>query len=236
MKQYWQRFAAKIDSRNQRERTLIFIMAIVVSLALVNTALFDPLRAKAKRLSQEAAQQREQLADLGAKIQAARQTGKIDPDAPLRVRLAAVKQGLEQAAIELKGTQESLVPPDRMARLLEDMLSQNHNLKLVSLSTLPVSGVLEKPEEKGEKAKTSGPVPTQKAKAESETAPAIYKHGVEITVAGSYADLAQYLAALEKLPWHMYWGKAEMHVEEYPRVVLKVTLYTLSMEQTWLSV
>jgi MSHA biogenesis protein MshJ len=59
---------------------------------------------------------------------------------------------------------------------------------------------------------------------------------VEITVAGSYADLTLYLDALEKLSWQMYWGKAEMRVEEYPRVTLTITLYTLSMEKTWLSV
>ena len=225
MKQYWHRFAAKIDTRNQRERALIFVMLIVVLLVLVNALFFDPLVAKMKRLGQEIGQQHQQLADTATKIQVTESGGPSDPDAPARVRLAVVEQKLAQTAAALQSTQQSLVAPDKMARVLEDMLTQNHNLKLVALKTLPVSGVLDTPESK--------PATDKPAKA---AGPSIYKHGVEITVSGSYADLTQYLDALEKLPWHMFWGKAEMRVEEYPRVTLTITLYTLSMEKTWLSV
>jgi MSHA biogenesis protein MshJ len=34
----------------------------------------------------------------------------------------------------------------------------------------------------------------------------------------------------------MFWGKAEMRIEAYPRITLTITLYTLSMDKTWLSV
>jgi MSHA biogenesis protein MshJ len=46
----------------------------------------------------------------------------------------------------------------------------------------------------------------------------------------------QYLTEVEQLPTQMYWGKAEMKVETYPSVVLTVTVYTLSMEKTWLKI
>jgi MSHA biogenesis protein MshJ len=64
----------------------------------------------------------------------------------------------------------------------------------------------------------------------------IYKHGVKITVRGSYADLLQYLTALEKLPTQMFWGVAKMDVVKHPTVELTLTLYTLSLEKTWLQV
>ena len=64
----------------------------------------------------------------------------------------------------------------------------------------------------------------------------MYKHGVQITVRGSYADLLQYLTALEKLPTRMFWGVAKMKVVQHPSVELTLTLYTLSLDKTWLQV
>ena len=64
----------------------------------------------------------------------------------------------------------------------------------------------------------------------------MYKHGVQITVRGSYADLTQYMAALENLPTRMFWGMAKMNVVQYPTSELTLTLYTLSLDKTWLQV
>jgi MSHA biogenesis protein MshJ len=64
----------------------------------------------------------------------------------------------------------------------------------------------------------------------------LYKHGVEITVRGSYADLLQYLNTLEHLPTQMFWGVARLNVVEYPSAELKLTLYTLSLDKIWLQV
>lgn len=226
MKQYWERYSALLNARNARERALIFVMVLVVALALLNALLLDPLLARKKRLSFDASQQQTQIQQLQAQIGGILAGGKADPDAATRIRLAALNQKLEQNRALLQGVQQSLVPPEKMARLLEDVLTQNRNLRLVSFRTLPVSGVLEKP--------AAAAVP---GAGEKEPAgPAIYKHGVEIALSGSYAELTQYLDTMEKLPWRMIWGKAEMRVEEYPRATLTITLYTLSMDKAWMAI
>jgi MSHA biogenesis protein MshJ len=226
VKQYWERYAAQFNARNSRERALIFVMVLVVAWSLVSALLLDPLLAKKKGLTQEASQQQAQIQQLQAQIGAILSGGRLDPDAATRVRLAALNQKLAQSRAALQGVQQSLVPPEKMARLLEDVLTQNRNLKLVSLKTLPLSGVLEKP------ADAALPKSAEKEPA----GPAIYKHGVEIAVSGSYAELAQYLDTMEKLPWQMIWGKAEMRAQEYPLVTLTITLYTLSMDKTWMAI
>lgn len=234
MKQQWQRLAAKLDARNQRERALIFVMVLVVVASLLDTLLLTPMRAKKKAAMQEVATQQEQLQTLRSQIQAAMSGGKIDPDASTRVQLAGLEQKLAQSRGALQSVQQGLVPPDKMARLLQDVLTQNHGLKLVSLKTLPVSNVVEI----AESAPAAATQASQGKAVEPPKAsgPAIYKHGVEVSVSGSYAELTQYLDTLEKLPWRMFWGKAEMRVEAYPRITLTITLYTLSMDKTWLSV
>lgn len=233
MKQQWQRLAAKIDTRNPRERALIFVMVLVVVASLLNALMLTPLLAKKKKSQQEVASQQEKINLLRSQIQASMSAGKVDPDVPTRIQLAGLEQKLAQSRSDLQSLQQSLVPPEQMGRLLEDVLKQNRALKLVSLKTLPVSNVLDAPanvpanKQASDKKSAEAPLPT---------APAIYKHGVEIVVSGSYPELTLYLEALEKLSWRMYWGKAEMRVDEYPRTLLTITLFTLSMDKTWMAI
>ncbi|MBZ0105776.1 MAG: type II secretion system protein M [Sulfuricella denitrificans] len=226
MKKHWERYAAMLNARNSRERALIFFMVLVVAWSLLSALLTDPLLGRKKRLTQDINLQQTQIQQLQTQIQSVISGGQPDPDAATRIRLAALNQRLAQSHEALLNVQQNLVPSEKMAHLLEDVLSQNRNLKLVSLKTLPVSGVLEAPTDA-----------TQPKTGESKpSGPEIFKHGVEISVSGSYAELTQYLDTLEKLPWRMIWGKAEMRVEEYPVVTLTITLYTLSMDKTWMAI
>jgi len=63
----------------------------------------------------------------------------------------------------------------------------------------------------------------------------VYKHGVEIVVQGSYLDLLAYVSRLERQPWQMYWGRTVVSAE-YPKVMVALTLYTLSLDKSWLVV
>jgi len=48
--------------------------------------------------------------------------------------------------------------------------------------------------------------------------------------------MLNYLAALEKMPAQMFWGEISFSVDKYPDAVLTLTLYTLSLDKTWLTV
>ena len=64
----------------------------------------------------------------------------------------------------------------------------------------------------------------------------VYKHGIELTVEGNYLDLLSYQARLEKLPWRMFFARTSVNSIDYPKVLMTVTLYTLSLEEAWLVV
>ena len=66
--------------------------------------------------------------------------------------------------------------------------------------------------------------------------PALYRHGVELTLEGGWSDLLAYLQALETMPRRVLWGGVSMKVEQYPKVVLTVRLYTLSLDRGWLEI
>ncbi|MDL2353629.1 MAG: hypothetical protein QFF03_00065, partial [Pseudomonadota bacterium] len=62
----------------------------------------------------------------------------------------------------------------------------------------------------------------------------LYRHGVELTVRGNYLDMVNYMDALEAMPTQLFWGRAELHVDEYPNARLALTLYTLSLDKKWM--
>ena len=217
------KFAAKVDGMSLRERALIFAAAAFLLVSMINSLFLEPLLAKQKKISDQVVQQQEKMKETQAQIALLLQAKQSDANSPQRERIRVLRQQINEGNAYLKNRRDKLVPPEKMADLLERVLSKNDRLKLVALNTLPVSPLIEPP---GDAA------PGQNAGLENQ----IYKHGVTITVRGNYADLLQYLTALEKLPTQMYWGVAKMDVVKHPVVELTLTLYTLSLDKTWLQV
>jgi MSHA biogenesis protein MshJ len=225
LKQYRDR----IDAMSLRERILIFVMLAGVLVALVMTSAIDPLTAKQKQLSLTLVQTQAQTQALEAQMQALAEASRLDPDAPNKQRLALLEARRKNAYAELANVKQGLVAPERMTQVLRDLLGKNPRLKLVAIKTLPATPLIEggKPAEPG--AKSGIKVPTA-------TDLGLYKHGVEISVEGSYADVTAYLTELEHMPWHVYWGGASLSAQGTPVSRLTLTVYTLSLDKTWLSV
>jgi len=222
MKRYWDLARAKIDGMSLRERALIFLAAAFVLVAAADTALLAPLLEKQKALSAQVVQQQEKTKELQAQMQALMQARSDNERSPLRARLEQLGRQLQEQEGYLQSRSERMVEPDRMAGLLEQVLNRNGKLRLVELKTLPVSPLLEKHRS-----------PAADAPAAQKQ---IFKHGIQVTVRGGYLDMLRYLAALEEMPERMFWGEIGMSVEKYPDAVLTLTLYTLSMDKTWLTV
>ncbi|MDD5058411.1 MAG: agglutinin biogenesis protein [Sideroxydans sp.] len=221
MKERWEALVAKVDGMSLRERALIFAALAFAAVSLINSFLLDPLLAQQKSLSEQVRQQQEKMKENQAQFGALLQAKQADEKAPERARIRQLREQLAQGDAYLKEKQGRLVPPEKMALLLEQVLSKNTRLQLVALDTLPASLFIE-PTADGVKAAVMDKQ--------------IYKHGVKITVRGSYADLLLYLTALEKLPTQMFWGMAKMNVVKYPDAELTLTLYTLSLDKIWLQV
>lgn len=228
MRQRLQQLGERIDALSPRERLMVLAMLAAVLLFLMNLLLFDPFFLQQKQLSQRIAEQRQETRTLELQIQALTSATANDPNAPQRERLAALKKELAEFERFLRDRQADLVPPERIAQLLRDVLERNERLQLVSLATLPTKSLSELLSPSGTKAQ--GPAPGEGGLSH------IYRHGVEITVRGSYAELLRYVAALEELPWRMYWAKARLSVDAYPASQLTLTLYTLSLDPVWLVV
>ena len=82
----------------------------------------------------------------------------------------------------------------------------------------------------------AAPVQAVEAKAPVKVADGLFKHGVEITLEGSYQELAAYLERLEQAKPKLLWSSVSLSAENHPRLVLTLTVYSLSLERAWLIV
>jgi MSHA biogenesis protein MshJ len=215
----------KVDALTLRERVILFVLLLAGIWALMDAVLLGPQDRARQAAQQKLTQARSQLADAAQTLtQFANQP---DPDAAARQRLDSARQSLNAGLQSATRLQARLVAPKDMVRVLEGMLAEQPGLAVSNLTTLA-------PEAVGlpaaAKYPTAGAPPTKPAEA------ALYKHGVKLTLVGNYAALTQYMEKLERLPVGFYWARAELDASGHPAISLTLTLYTLSLEKTWLTV
>jgi MSHA biogenesis protein MshJ len=243
MKPYWQKFSARIDAMSLRERVLIFIMAAVALVVLVNMLLLDRQFARQQQLSQRITAEQAQISAIQADIQQKVRQHATDPDAAVRQQLAHAQRQSAQLRGALQQTQQALVAPEKMPALLEAILKRDGRLRLISMKTLPMSTLGATPAvgagKTGSDAATALPsvasVPAGPGATAEGGVASIYRHGVEITVAGTYPDMLHYMTQLEAMPWQLYWGEARLQAESYPQALLTLTLFTLSLDKKWMN-
>ena len=215
MTQSWRKLEQRFARLTRRERGILLIGGLALIL-IVGYSLVDSMLARQQMLSKQISQANADTAMAKAQSQVIVRQLAEDPDARARARIAALSEEAHDLDAQMQGINRGLVPPQRMAEILEKMLTRDSRVKLVKLKTLPVSYLIERKE------------PSKGAN--------VYKHGIEITLQGRYLDMLNYLDRLEALPWQMFWAQAQMDARNYPAVRIKVTVFTLSLDKEWLVV
>ncbi|MFS2218732.1 hypothetical protein ACCD08_29905, partial [Telluria sp. Tellsp104] len=139
MKRRWLQFTARVEALQPRERIMAFGAAVVVLVFLANTFVFGPMSRKEAALRSTLQQQTITIGGIAADIEGKARAYGNDPNEALRKHLGELRAETARTSDELRTMQKGLVPPERIAPLLEAILRANGRLKLVSLKTLPVS-------------------------------------------------------------------------------------------------
>ncbi len=227
MKQAWEKLARRFDALKPRERVMVFAAGVAIIAGLGFVLAIDGALARHKILAANAEKHRIDLAQLQKQNAELSRLLNQDADAEARKRIDDLRRQLGGFDTELRSVQQGLVPPNRMVKVLEDMLSRDSHVRLVKLRTLPVAALMEP---------AGVPVDDTAVKPPVASKNLVYKHGMELTVEGNYLDLLAYQARLEKLPWRMFFARTSVNAIDYPRVLMTIKLYTLSLEEAWLVV
>ncbi len=252
----WAQWAAKFAGKSRRERAIVAAALVFGGGILIFNFAIDPQLRTARNASRAEAAARAELAQQQA-LMAVLKTQSADPDADNRRRLDQVRRELATVGGRLAAFEAGMVPPAKMQAFLERLLAKNHAIELLGLKTLPVSLVgTPAPTQKIElPAPAAAPTVAQitaqmnaqmaaepgrenppRAQGGAPQAEGIYQHGIEIRLAGNYNDLLNYLTDIEGMPQRLMWNSLSFTVDRYPRNVMVLRVYTLSLDRNWLIV
>lgn len=226
LRRRWDALYARYSALSRREQVLVAVLLVLGPALTLKALVADPQWARARALEKSLATQRAALGDLKALALVQRTQLASDPDAPKKAELAALTADRDKLDGQVAELGSTLVRPEQMNLLLERLLAHHAGLRLVSLKTLAPASALK-------------PVAPVDGKANADKPEAriydLYRHGVEIRLEGSYAELQSYLEQLERMPQRVLWERLDYRVIDYPRAEMTLTVFTLSPERTWLA-
>ncbi len=218
--------AARIDALTLRERGFVIAGVLAVTYIVWTGAIMQPMELRQRDLNGNQERSAAEIAGLSAQAQAMMQQSKDDPNAIHRAELDALKKELARLNEELSGTTEHLVSPGQMARVLQAVLQEAGGLQLQKVSSLGSSPLV--PEDAASAA--------AEETVESETAPVrkAYKHGMKMQLQGGFFGVLDFLRKMEQLEWKFFWEAVDFRVVDYPDATVEITVFTVSLEPTWI--
>lgn len=234
----WRALKRRFDQRSQRERVLMIAAAAGLVLALADALWLGPALADFKAANQQRrsvqlalASMQDSLPQVQARATALAQAHQAE--------LTQWRQRVREGDTQLRSHEEALVGSDRMVELLEQLLARHGEVRVRAMRSLGRSDLLAAATagQAGAIAAITAAPPADAASANAgPVSPTLYRHGVELELEGGFADLLAYLQAMEALPQRVLWGSVALKVQQHPRSVLTLRVYTLSRDRHWLEI
>ena len=219
------RLCRQFDGRARRERLLLIGAAVALVWMAADQLWLTPAfkdwsSARSRLATADAAvlSLRDEVAARGSASRAAEEQQ--------RLQITQLRERVGQGDATLRAFGASLVSASDMVPMLDGLLGKVGGLRMRTVQSLGRSEVGSPPPA----AAASAPATTTAA------SPPLYRHGVEIVVEGRYADVVNYVRAIEAMPQRVLWGGLQLQVEQYPKVVVTLRLYTLSPARGWLEI
>jgi len=228
-------YVQKLDALTRRERLMAFAAGAALILFIGYELGIGPALDRRNRLAASIAEQKSQIVAATAQRTELERLLKQDPDVAVRDRIAARRKQIAEIDTQLSRLQRTLVPPERMGAVLEQLVGSDGRVRILRLRNLPAAPLVEKDGGQTAPAATNTPALAIAGSERPDGNRHVYKHGVQVLIEGPYLDLLAYVARLEKQPWQVYWGRAVL-TADYPQAQVELTLYTLSLDKAWLVV
>lgn len=192
MKQQWQQLAVRIDAMQLRERVFLFLAIIISCLALADTLWLSPAQTVHKQTTQRFAAQGVELQRLRDELKSVVQP--VDANKTVRDDIAAVNLRLDAINQEIKAVAPLAEGGPAIEQALVQFLRRQEGLTLLRTATIKQDGANSTP------AATAAPVAPN----------TLSRRGLELSVAGPYADLVRYVRTLENALPTLRWGALQL--------------------------
>ena len=214
----WQELNVWFSARAARERLVVLFAALVLFSYGWQLLVRDSLTAFIATQTLRSTQLSQQQSLLQAQYDDLSRIAEADPNALLKQTIGRLSAQNERLDFEIEALSGKLVLPAEMAGVLSRVMADQPGVTLVGMTNRPPESLF---------FRTSG----------DENSPlVIYKHGIELTLQGSYLDVLRYLAAIENLGVRFFWESVEYEVKAYPLGEVAIEVFTLSTQEQLLDV
>lgn len=193
MKRWWTVIAARVDALSLRERVFLFLTLLVLCMLLANVLWLTPAQNLHRQITQRFAAQDVELQTLREELK--NTSGETGQARQMRDELAQMRERLAAVNAEIATIPQAKEDETPLSKVLVHFLRRHEGLVLVRTATLA-------PETRS----TQGAAATTSVK----------RQGLELTVAGSYAELTRYVQTLEKALPALRWGAMKVNSENQP--------------------
>lgn len=229
----WKLASLWYAKRPKREKLILAVAGLAVVWAVADAVWLTPALRMVKLYDGQLRQKETEVTQLETQRTALLEAVRLK-EAELKRELTVARTDYANVTTQLAEFEKALVPARQMAEFLRSLLPPA-GVEIVALKTLPPTPLIVRPG-KPDEAKAKDVKAKDDTAAKSSPAANIYRHGMEITLAGNYDGLLAYLTRLEQSPQKVLWGTLELKVEKHPRNELTLVLYTLSLDPSWLVV
>jgi MSHA biogenesis protein MshJ len=190
MKRWWSVLAARIDALSLRERVFLFATLLVLCMLLADVLWLAPVQAVHTQLSQRLTAQAVELQRLREELRTT--SGETGPGRQMREELARLRARTHVVNQEIEALPRADADETPLSKVLVHFLRRHEGLVLVRTATLAADG-----------------------RANDAAAP-FKRQGLELTVAGSYAELTRYVQTLERALPALRWGAMKVESQKQP--------------------
>lgn len=204
--------SGRYDSLSLRERVLVFATMLAITLAIWYGTLMQPLsaRAEANKATIDKLQRSTSNANSALENQVLQMAGAGNA---VQAQLVDASRRLAEIDASLDEHAAQLIDPAEMAQILEEVLTEQTDLRLIRIRNL---------------------APEMLTTGDEESPVTLYRHGLEIEVEGDYLACVDYLTEIEALPWRLYWQAFDLSVLTYPENRIRIEVSTLSLAEEWI--
>ncbi len=206
--------AEKINALSLRERSII-ILTVVILLGFVwwNTFALSMLE-KTKKLNQQSKNLETEIIAINTTASAIQNRIANGALKEKQQRLAQLKQELKKINELLEAKTQSLIDPDEMFDLMQQLIFSESRLKLLSMKRKQVEAVFSKHMDENPQ-------------------PVIYRHVMQMSFEGKFEDILRYIKKLELLKWKLIWDRINLKTSDYPIITVNIEISTLSDTKYW---
>lgn len=219
LKQLINQLQEKIDALSLRERAILFLAISFVLYSSVDYLLLTPLELKQQKMLEQIQSIQAENGLLESQALTIINRYRSDPDLAERQQLAQLNRAIDKANAHIDEAVAGLIPPEKMALALENLLQRQRGLTFISIDSMPAEPLLKPTNDDSTAVTNDGQLQS------------IYRHSFKLQFEGSYLDTLAYLRQLETLDWSFRWDEIDMTMQEYPKVAITLVIHTISLDE-----